>query len=258
MLKTEKFFLFSLIAMTCVLLSSCTTTPPSKNDWHNAEQIIVVMPVDWQSTTATLYRFDRKNGEWLSAAQSVPVNLGRTGSAWGSGLQDIRSSGPIKKEGDGKAPAGIFRIGDAFGYAPSVATKLKYTQMKETHYCMDVPDSAYYNQIVDSAVVGEEAVIGSTEPMRLDLHKQGDQSYQYGFVIEHNQRAQKNAGSCIFAHIWKGQGVPTAGCTAMSEAAMVDLLQWIDPAKKPVFVLMPETNYRQLRRRLSLPDISQH
>ena len=39
------------------------------------------------------------------------------------------------------------------------------------------------------------------------------QRYREGFVIEHNAANTRNAGSCIFAHLWSAPDSTTAGCT---------------------------------------------
>ncbi|RRU02464.1 L,D-transpeptidase family protein, partial [Stenotrophomonas sp. 278] len=182
------------------------------------------------------------------------VAVGRSGSAWGTGLHPAQSGGPQKQEGDGRSPAGIFAIGEAFGYADKVSTSLPYQPMRESSYCMDVPDSKYYNRIVDAEVVGAEAVEGSTEPMRLDLHNKGDVRYREGFVIEHNPKAVPRGGSCIFAHLWRTPGEATAGCTAMEPAHMTTLLGWLTPAARPRFVLLPKAQYAQLQAQWQLPE----
>jgi L,D-peptidoglycan transpeptidase YkuD (ErfK/YbiS/YcfS/YnhG family) len=127
--------------------------------------------------------------------------------------------------------------------------------MQASHYCMDVSGSPLYNRIVDANTVGADAVAGSTEPMRLDLRKPDDQRYRLGFVIEHNPQARPNAGSCIFAHLWKLPGEATAGCTAMADPTMDRLLAWLRPEQRPVFVLMPHAQYRKLRAEWKLPAL---
>lgn len=242
-------------ALTAVVVSACAhqrivaDTPP----WAASTQLVLVTTANWNAGQGQLRRYERENGAWRLAATPVEVAVGRAGSAWGLGLHP-KMPGPHKREGDGRAPAGVFRIGPAFGYAPHADTALPYQAMTATHYCIDVSGSPLYNRIVDSARVGADAVAGSTEPMRRDLHAEGDPRYRFGFVIDHNPDAQANAGSCIFAHLWKAPGETTAGCTAMNETAMRELLAWLRPERAPVFVLLPQDEYAQRWRAWALPS----
>ena len=219
---------------------------------RSAQMILVIAP-DWNSSKAKLRRFVRHEGQWQAVSAAQPVVIGKSGSAWGLGLHSAQS-GHQKREGDGRAPAGIFAIGPAFGYAQSVSTALEYKAMTAQDYCIDVSDSPLYNRIVDAAKVGEKAIAGSTEPMRRDLHAEGDQRYKLGLVIEHNAQHTPAAGSCIFAHLWKSSDSSTAGCTAMSEPLMRELLGWLDPAQRPLFILLPRAEYQRLRALWQLPD----
>ncbi|MCY7354220.1 MAG: hypothetical protein LH470_03920 [Lysobacter sp.] len=247
------------LAMVLALLASACSRHTIRNDvatWSDARQLVLVTTTGWDSTDATLRRYARDGGDWKQIGMPVPVVIGRTGSAWGIGLHPAQTGGPIKREGDGRAPAGVFSIGEAFGYADSASTALPYLPMQATHYCMDVPASPLYNKIIDARDVGEAAVQGSTEPMRLDIHNKGDQRYKIGFVIEHNPQAVQGAGSCIFAHLWKNPAQTTAGCTAMDEPAMRVLLAWLRRDAEPVFVLLPEQEYQRLRQPWNLPALA--
>ena len=226
--------------------------------WPNpaTRQLVVVLTPNWDAPQGRLARFERDaGGAWRPVGASFPVMVGRSGSAWGLGVHATQSDGPQKAEGDGRAPAGVFAIGAAFGYAESAATRLAYSPMQREHWCIDVPGSPDYNRIVDTREVGAKAIEGSTEPMRRDLHKDGDQRYRLGFVIEHNAMGVDRAGSCIFAHLWKGPDVPTAGCTAMADADMATLLGWLDPAATPRFVLLPVQAYARLQATWDLPAL---
>lgn len=222
---------------------------------HGARQLIVVTAPSWDAPSGQLQAFERSENGWRAHGSGFEVALGRSGSAWGIGLHPQQSDGPQKREGDGRSPAGIFAIGPAFGYAGHLDTALPYQPMLATSYCMDVPASPLYNRIVDAAKVGTEAVKGSTEAMRLDLHNNGDVRYREGFVIGHNPGNVAGQGSCIFAHLWRTPGEATAGCTAMEPRQMSELLAWLSPAAKPLIVLLPEDEYERLRRSWGLPAL---
>ena len=252
-----------------LLLVGCAHRPvtgPEAIRWQHARQLVVVTTVDWNADHGTLRSFSRVDGDdWRSAGAAIPVVIGRAGAAWGQGLHDMprgdmrqdsmQAAGPIKQEGDGRSPAGVFAIGEAFGYAPTAETGLRYAAMQATDYCIDVSGSPLYNRIVDATVVGADAVKDSTEPMRRDLHVDGDQRYRLGFVIEHNPQGKAAAGSCIFAHVWKSPDGNTAGCTAMDPAAMQSLLAWLDAGRQPLFVLLPRSEYDRLRTAWHLPTL---
>lgn len=256
-----------------LLLAGCTSVPTTSEPsgataplpaarpvdhgpWPNpaTRQLVVVLTPGWDAASGRLARFERvPGGPWRPVGASLEVMVGRAGSAWGLGVHAPQAEGPQKQEGDGRAPAGVFALGSAFGYSDTAATRLPYRAMQREHWCIDVPGSPNYNRIVDTREIGERAIEGSTEPMRRDLHKDGDARYRQGFVIEHNAEARDRAGSCIFAHVWQAPGVPTAGCTAMADADMATLLAWLDPAATPRFVLLPVQAYARLQAAWDLP-----
>jgi len=244
------------LAAVVLAFAGCASVGPDAGDtaWSDARQLVLVTTAGWDATTGTLRTYARGDGgAWHEVGDAAPVSIGRGGSGWGIGLHPAQSGGPVKREGDGRAPAGVFAIGEAFGYAAQAPTALPYAQMQASNWCMDVVDSPLYNRIVDTRDVGQAAVQGSSEPMRRDVHEHGDQRYRSGFVIEHNPEARKGAGSCIFAHLWKAPGAPTAGCTAMADATMARLYSWLRPEAGPVFVLLPQAEYDRLRRPWDLP-----
>ncbi|WP_426690245.1 L,D-transpeptidase family protein [Rhodanobacter ginsengiterrae] len=224
--------------------------------WHDARQLVLVTTASWNADHGMLRTFERNGDGWREVRAAAPVTIGKNGAGWGLGLNPPQHGGPFKREGDNRSPAGVFRIGEAFGYAAHAATALPYRALSATDYCMDVSGSAQYNRIVDAKVVGADAVKGSTEPMRRDLHANGDQRYRLGFVIENNPQAAPNGGSCIFAHLWKSPADATAGCTAMTPPVMQSLLAWLKPQDHPVFVLLPQAEYERLRMPWQLPAIA--
>jgi len=246
---------FALTALLCACAGM--TRAPRELPWSTAQQLVLVITPDWNSSRGVLRTYARVGRDWQGAGASVPVVIGRNGAAWGLGLHSPQTDGPIKREGDGRSPAGVFAIGTAFGYAASESVALSYRALADDDYCIDVSTSPLYNRLVAARDVGAAAVAGSTEPMRRDIHFNGDEAYKVGFVIEHNPHGTPNAGSCIFAHLWKSADSATSGCTAMAEPVMRDLLHWLQPQQRPVFVLLPDAVYRRLRADWQLPDIAE-
>ncbi len=247
---------FGLAALMACGANACATgqSASAPQAWRDARQLVLVVTDGWDATTGTLQRFELRDGRWQAASTSSPNSVGRNVAAWGLGLHPAQSGGPQKQEGDGRAPAGVFTLGEAFGYAGEAATAMPYRPMQATSYCIDVPDSPLYNRIIDTRTEGEAAAKGSTEPMRLDLHTNGDPRYREGLVIGHNPTATPRAGSCIFAHLWRTPGEPTAGCTAMAAETMDGMLAWLRPDARPVFVLLPRAEYERLAHDWRLPE----
>jgi L,D-peptidoglycan transpeptidase YkuD (ErfK/YbiS/YcfS/YnhG family) len=86
--------------------------------------------------------------------------------------------------------------------------------------------------------------------------RQSDPAHALKLFIAHNAPPQvvANAGSSIFFHIWRADGgKPSAGCTTMAEAKLRWLIAQLDPAGKPVYVLLPQAEYARLRPEWKLP-----
>jgi L,D-peptidoglycan transpeptidase YkuD (ErfK/YbiS/YcfS/YnhG family) len=236
-----------------LVLAGCAGAPRRELPLVGARQLVLVTTPGWDAPAGRLRTFERHGDDWREIGDARAVTIGRAGAAWGLGLHPAQADGPQKREGDGRSPAGVFAIGVAFGYPETFQTGLDYRPMQSSHWCVDVPGSPLYNRIVDAREVGGDAVKESTEPMRRDLHADGDQRYRIGFVVEHNADGRDRAGSCIFAHVWKAPGQATAGCTAMSDADMQQLLRWLDRRRAPHFVLLPAREYERLRAAWRLP-----
>jgi D-alanyl-D-alanine dipeptidase len=219
-----------------------------------AEQLVVVTTPGWSSTTGTMRRFERSTpaSEWRSIDAPTPLVVGRTGIAWGVGFDDISADGPHKHEGDGKAPAGVFALDTAFGFAPVESmrdVKLPYVQLLPTTDCVDDTSSVHYNTVVDRAAV-PRVDWNSAEHMR------EVSQYKIGVIVGYNASPPVKArGSCIFLHIWSGPESHTAGCTAFDEGKVREVVAWLDPKRRPVLVQLTGANYSALRAGWKLPAI---
>ncbi len=200
-----------------------------------SEQLLLIVSDDFNKTHAVLTRYDRQGNSYKQVGEQIPVNLGRNGLAWGLGESGFSAEAgePVKQEGDGRSPAGIFAISKAFGYAPQFKTKMPYIQADAELICVDDSRSDDYNKILDKNE--------SDDPKSFEWMKREDDLYKIGLVIGHNREGKKGAGSCIFFHIRKSEDAPTAGCSAMREEDLNTIMTWLDPAKKPKVVQIPRS-----------------
>ncbi len=226
-----------------------------------ARQMVVVTTPGWNSVAGTLQAFEREAaGAWAPArlrvggrpASAIAIVVGKNGTAWDPGVV-TPVTGPVKAEGDGRAPAGAFALGAAFGFARQADAswlKLPYVEVVPTLECVDDPASAAYNTLSDRATV--EVDWKSSEKMR-----EMAPAYHWGVVVEYNTRpVVPRRGSCIFLHVGGAGGSGTAGCTAMAEPAMKEVLRWLDPARAPVLVQLPVEAYGALRTAWGLPALT--
>ena len=215
-----------------------------------AGQLVVVTTPGWDATTGTLRRYERASAgdAWRAVGAPVAVVVGRTGLAWDDAL-DAPSPEPRKREGDGKSPAGLFPVDTAFGFPAREASpwvRLPYVALTAAHECVDDAASAHYNTVVARTAV-PRVDWQSAEKMR------AISVYRLGAIIGYNAPPRPGRGSCIFFHVWDGPQSVTAGCTAMEERALRELIAWMDPTRRPVVVQLTEGAYDLRRATWRLP-----
>jgi len=192
-----------------------------------SEQLILATNRDSSSVLVTIHALERSNGFWHPVFPTFPGSIGKMGFA---AIEN-------KKEGDGKSPSGIFPLGIAFGYDPSVVTKMPYRQATDDDFWVDDVNSEDYNKWVK----------GKPNAASWEKMKRDDDQYKYGVVIEYNMHPiVKGKGSAIFLHVWKA-GQPTVGCVSMPEEMILRILPWLDPAKKPLIIMGTESELRAMR-----------
>lgn len=250
-----KATLSSVLLVIAVLLSRGAA---SADALTGARQLLLVTTAAPEAVEGRLQRYERVDARSArrSVGEPTPVVVGRNGLAWGQGLVRPSASAIEKKEGDGKAPEGVFALGTSFGYdAKSLpGARLPYLALTPGIECVDDPTSRLYNRVVSRDA--EMPDWSSSERM----NEAGD-AYRWGIVVDHNHIAAPEAGakpvagrgSCIFLHVWAGPGVGTSGCTAMAKPAIEALLAWLDPAQHPLLVQLTRSNYLRLRGELQLP-----
>jgi D-alanyl-D-alanine dipeptidase len=222
--------LIALVSLSaCSSVKSLFRSPDQAPPLERSRQAIVVLTDGWDAKTGTMQRFEREstNGEWREVGARVPIVVGR------NGLAKVGE----KHEGDGRAPAGIYPLGTAFGFdedAPNL--RIPYRQVVKSTECVDDSASRFYNQIVERDAVSKVDWSSSEKMRSID-------QYRWGIVVNYNTPPQPQKGSCIFLHIWSGPTSSTAGCTAMRQSDMDALLRWLDPAAHPVLFQFPKDDH---------------
>jgi L,D-peptidoglycan transpeptidase YkuD (ErfK/YbiS/YcfS/YnhG family) len=238
-------FAVPLLLFLCANIFAQIKTPtpaPTAVPFSDARQAIVVTTKDWTSVEGEAQRFERKRktSKWKKVGKSFPVVIGKNGFALGVEMPDKRDKTDIireyKKEGDGKSPIGVFPLTKAFGTIEKPEyVRLPYTKLEEWTECVDDAESTHYNKIVDRMKVGIFDWKSSEKMLEV-----GEQ-YDLGVFVAYNSYpVRKQSGSCIFLHIWKDVGEGTLGCTAMARENMEMVLKWLDAAKNPFLIQMPE------------------
>lgn len=166
-----------------------------------------------KGATAEISCYENKQGDW-----EYNETLGIM-----SGFIGKNGVSANKREGDGCTPAGLFRLGSAFGNKEKPETKMPYRIVTENSFWVDDPKSGRYNTWVEGLFLNDW---DSAE--HLAVYKD---SYAYAVVIEYNTlNILPEKGSAIFLHCGFK---PTSGCVALPEAQLLKILKWFEPEKLP-------------------------
>ncbi|MEM0896469.1 MAG: L,D-transpeptidase family protein [Verrucomicrobiota bacterium] len=188
-----------------------------------------------------------------SFSKPIPVLLGRNGLAWGRGEISIPRGATMKREGDGRAPAGIFRIGKIYTHDTSLPKGANYPfrTISQWDAWPDDPKNRYYNQHI---VIDPKR--GVPEWFDSQKMRHGDAAYRWLIEIRHNaDPPTPGYGSAIFFHTRRGPTRTTAGCTTMAVSDLVRVIQWLDARAQPRYVLLPKSEYAKSQRSWNLPSL---
>ncbi|MDA7920266.1 L,D-transpeptidase family protein [Verrucomicrobiales bacterium] len=205
----------------------------------STSQIVTVVTSDWDDSTGTLNAFEFSGNQWKRVFSDIPVTVGRKGLGWGLGKFTPEFDGPEKREGDKKAPAGIFEIESAFGREENPTLHIPYRRSSPSEVWVDDPKSRFYNQRVDPA-----ARVRKWEPAQewdsAEVLLRKDGLYDLVLVVGHNRTPPvAGRGSAIFMHRWSRPGAATIGCTAMSIENLRLLAAWLEHEKAPILIQVP-------------------
>jgi L,D-peptidoglycan transpeptidase YkuD (ErfK/YbiS/YcfS/YnhG family) len=220
---------------------------------EDCTQLIVGIAPTWNSMHGRLQLFERsRGGAWKPVIAAVPALFGKDGVAWGSGLGGNAETGLRKTERDGRAPAGVFRIGKIYTYDSKLPPGADYPfhQVTRADAWVDDAKSPDYNRFVTIDDPSHPPAWFEKQKMR-----HNDFAYRWLVEIRHNSDPPiPGEGSAIFFHIRRGVNRATSGCTTMAEGDLVRLITWLRADKHPCYVLLPAVEYEKKWRSWSLPE----
>lgn len=191
------------------------------------------------------------DGLWKPALGPIPVLFGKHGLAWGRGVRGTEEAGLHKQEHDGRAPAGVFRIGKIYTYDSALPPGSDYPfhTVTEGDAWVDDPMLPEYNRYV--------AVDAKNPPPWFEKQKMRHNDFAYRWLVEIRHNADPpvpGMGSAIFFHIRRGETRPTSGCTTMAQGNLVSVIRWLRAAENPHYVLLPWNDYQSKWKAWGLPN----
>jgi len=218
-------------------------------------QLLVAVSPDWNSMRGKLRLYERtRGGNWVAQGAAIPVLFGKNGLAWGSGLAGQDESGVRKKERDGRAPAGVFRIGTIYTYDAQLpgGSTYPFRQVTAADAWIDYPALPDYNRFV--TIPDRENPPPWFEKQKM---RHNDFAYRWLVEIRHNSDPPvPGDGSAIFFHIRRGVSRPTSGCTTMAEQDLVRVISWLRSATQPCYALLPAAEYERKWQTWDLPPLA--
>lgn len=173
---------------------------------NQSNKIIVVSTKNTSTRYSVVQYFEKIDNDWKQVFK-VDGYVGKKG---------INK----KKEGDKKAPTGLFHFTQVMGIAKDPKnTILPYHRIDNNDYwCSE----KYYNQFVDEDVQSHKCSKENDE--KLIKYKN---AYQYLAVLDYNSKNIKGKGSGIFLHCFTKNNF-TLGCVAIPKDKMKMLMGKID------------------------------
>ena len=240
----------TIVSALAALLGSSACADGVPNE---CTQLVLAIAPGWDSMRGQLQLFERsRGGAWAAVSPAVPVLFGKSGVAWGSGLAGQTESGLRKEERDGRAPAGIFRIGKIYTYDTQLPPDADYPfhQVTRADAWVDDVKSPDYNRFVTIENPDNPPPWFEKQKMR-----HNDFAYRWLVEIRHNSDPPAPGhGSAIFFHIRRGENRATAGCTTMAENDLVRMITWLRAPRHPCYALLPAAEYEKKWKTWDLPS----
>lgn len=208
-----------LLALSVLLMTSPVHAEICSDVLREASRLVLVTTPSMNVSAATLQLFVRRSSRssWSAVGPAERAVVGRAGLAWGYTFVRLKIENEVEKfEGDGRTPAGFFRMGPPFGLESSELPGYIKIRPGET-VCVEDSRSVFYNRIVKRSEV---------EPGINPDDMGGTPLYRKGLFVAYPSDRATRRGSCIFVHIWERSGKGTNGCIGLPESRVAALQEF--------------------------------
>lgn len=184
-------------------------TPWFADGVGGATQVISVVGVGGSQAKMDVY--ERAAAGWQPVAAGIDAWIGDAGIA------------AQTTDGSMKTPMGAFTLDFAFGTDPNPGGGLQYVQVGPNHWWDGDMESPTYNTMQvceEDQCPFNTALSSGTENLEIP-------QYKHAVVMGVNKERIPGRGGAFFVH--STDGGPTAGCIAIDDATLVQIMQWLRP-----------------------------
>jgi L,D-peptidoglycan transpeptidase YkuD (ErfK/YbiS/YcfS/YnhG family) len=199
----------AVLSLAAAPLARAEVTPWFAQSVGNATQVISVVGVG--KSTAKVDVYERTAAGWQPIGVGIPAHIG--------------ANGMLAQTHDGNmaTPMGIFTLDFAFGTDPSPGGGLQYVQVGPHHWWDGDMKSPTYNTM---QVCQKSQCPFDTNPSSGTENLQIPQ-YRHAVVMGVNKERVPGNGGAFFLH--STDGGATAGCVAIDDGTLVDIIKWLRP-----------------------------
>ena len=178
------------------------------------KQLFVVDAMSMETTTASVYMFERDEAGAWKQILSTPGFVGKNGLC----------ADADHKEGCGQTPVGTYTFNKAFGIAGDPGCAIPYVQVDDdTYWSGDDREGMHYNEMVNIQDYPDLNMENSEHIVEYEYQ------YQYCLNISFNEDGTAGRGSAIFLHCFGPFKPYTGGCVAIPENIMKLVMQKVSP-----------------------------
>jgi L,D-peptidoglycan transpeptidase YkuD (ErfK/YbiS/YcfS/YnhG family) len=193
-------------AMLAAAPHSAAVTPWFANSVGNASQVVSVVGVGGSNAKMDVYQ--RTAAGWQPVSAGIPAHIGSAGMA------------PRAKSGYPATPMGFYSLDYAFGTAANPGGGLRYVQVGPDHWWSGDDSSPTFNTM--QVCKKDQCPFNTSASENLDIPQ-----YKHAVVMGVNKSHTPGDGAAFFFHTTDGG--PTAGCVAIEDDMLVQIIRWLQP-----------------------------